>query len=134
MGRIIDSIMPETAPGLVKALELNWRRNEALVSNVANAETPQYRAVDLNFAGELNRAFGQSNAQLAITNPKHMDLGTSSGAHLVDDLSGMTKADGNNVDLEVQMGRIAHVNGRYTMATSILRKQLLILRTAIRQP
>jgi len=118
----------------MKSLELNWRRNETLVSNVSNAETPQYRAVDLNFAGELDRAFQHSPKQLALTNSKHMDLTTATGAHLVNDFSGMTKGDGNNVDLEIQMGTIAYTSGKYALATTILRKQLQILRTAIRQP
>jgi flagellar basal-body rod protein FlgB len=39
-------------------MDLSWRKNETIVSNIANAETPQYRAVKLDFGSELDRAFG----------------------------------------------------------------------------
>ena len=134
MSKPIEGLFGETLPGLQKMLDLTFRRNEALVSNVTNAETPQYRAVDLNFAHELEKAFGQSNPEaLKLTNPKHMDVSGSSSAHLVPDYSGATKADGNNVDIDIQMGRLAYNSGRYSIAASLMRKQLQFIKNAINQ-
>lgn len=135
MGSFIDRFLDRTMPGVSKALDLTWRRNEAIVSNIANAETPQYRASDLNFSGELERAFGKSNQALPLsqTNAKHINIGESSGAHLSADYSGVTKADGNNVDIDIQMGRLAYNSGRYSMAANTIRKQLSLLKNAIRE-
>jgi flagellar basal-body rod protein FlgB len=119
--------------GLRKSLDLTWRRNEAINSNIANAETPQYRAVDLNFAGELNRALLGGQSELKTTNSKHLDLSTSQLAHLSPDLSGATKSDGNNVDIDIQMGRLAYNSGKYSLSTSVLRKKLQFIYNAIRQ-
>lgn len=119
--------------GLEKSLELTWRRNEAISSNIANAETPQYRAVDLNFAQELDRAFGEGPNTLKTTNAQHLDLSSSEMAHLSADLSGVTKPDGNNVDIDTQMGRLTYNSGRYGLTTGILRKKFQMLVNAIRQ-
>ena len=129
---VIDKLFDRTYPGLTKALDLSWQRNQAIVSNIANAETPQYRAVDLNFAGELERAFGEQNSNLDLTNSKHMDIEADSSAHLVPDLSGATKADGNNVDIDTQMGQLAFNSGKYSTATALLRKKLAILKMVAR--
>jgi flagellar basal-body rod protein FlgB len=134
MGLFIDKFLDKTFPGVTKAMDLTWRRNEAISSNIANAETPGYRAVDINFTNELNRAFetGEASSELRTTNAKHMDVSSSSEAHLMPDFSGVTKADGNNVDIDIQMGRLAYNSGKYSTASSIIRKQLTLLKNAIR--
>lgn len=133
MKSLIGSIFSETLPGLEKALDLTWRRNEAISSNIANAETPGYRATDLSFGQELDRAFNKSTDSMLKTDAQHMDLSTDSGAHLIPDLSGVTKPDGNNVDLDVQMGQLAYNKGKYSMAATILRKKIGMISNAIRQ-
>ena len=127
--KIFDSQMD----GLQKTLELTWRRNEAINSNIANAETPQYRAVDLNFSGELDRAMLGTGAEVKKTDSKHLDLSTNELAHLSADFSGVTKPDGNNVDLDIQMGRLSYNSGKYSLASSVLRKKFQVLYNAIRQ-
>ncbi len=134
MSKIVDKLFDHTVPGLEKLLDLSWRRGQALTSNVANAETPMYRAVDLNFASELDRAFErQPSAEIKQTNSKHMDLQSQSSAHLVADYSGATKADGNNVDIDIQMGKLRENSGKYSMASNLIRKKLQIMRMVIQQ-
>lgn len=132
MTTILDTLFTGPLKGLERTLDLTWRRNQAISSNVANAETPGYRAVDLDFAGELKKAFGQEQSTLVKTDPNHMDVGGSKMAHLVADLSGVTKPDGNNVDIDIQMGQMAYNKGRYTAAATVLRKQLSLISNAIR--
>lgn len=134
MGLFIDRFLDKSFPGVVKALDLTWRRNEAISSNIANAETPGYRAVDLDFTNELSRAFGteQSKDSLLMTNTKHIDISASSTAHMISDYSGVTKADGNNVDIDIQMGRLAYNSGKFSLAANVIRKQLTLLKNAIR--
>ena len=130
---LIDGVLDKTYPGLIKQMDLCLKRNEAIVSNITNAETPQYRAVDLNFAGELERAFSAGTEVLKTTNPSHMDISSAGGAHYVQDFSGATKPDGNNVDLDIQMGQIAYNSGKYTGAATLLRKKLTMLKNVIRE-
>lgn len=129
---LLDGIFDKTTPGLEKALDLAWRRGQALASNVANAETPKYRAVDLEFKSELERAFNVTNTDITKTNPLHMDTGEQGPARLVADLSGATKADGNNVDIDVQMTKLQRNQSDFAEAANILRKQFRVLSQAIR--
>lgn len=133
MTNIIGGLFDKTMHGVNKALDLQWRRNQAIASNIANSETPQYRASDLNFAGELDRAFNVQQNDMMSTNSKHMDLDDRSSAHLVPDYRGATKADGNNVDLDIEMGRLAKNTGLYSMSTEIIRKKLQMVRYAIQR-
>jgi flagellar basal-body rod protein FlgB len=133
MRLFLDRIFAEGTPGLEKMLDLSWRRNQVIASNVANAETPGYRASDLNFAGELKRAFGEAAGQgVSQTHAKHLDLAASGKAFIQPDLTGQTKADGNNVDIDIQMGQLSFNSGRYSSATRYLRKKLGMLKMAIR--
>ncbi|MBX7143843.1 MAG: flagellar basal body rod protein FlgB [Oligoflexia bacterium] len=131
MTDLLSKILERTTPGLEKALDLQWRRHEAISSNIANAETPMYRAVDVSFENELTRAFDQSDNTMLKTNSKHMDGSGSMTAHTIGDLSGVTKPDGNNVDIDIQMGKLAYNSGQYTNVTNLLRKQMGVLRRMI---
>lgn len=133
MSKFIDSVFDKTFHGLQKNLELTYRRNEAITSNIANAETPGYRAVDLNFAQELEKSFGAKREVLQKNNAGHMDVARGSGnAHLAGDYSGATKDDGNNVDLDIQMGKMSRNGWDYMESAAMIRKKLQIIRDAIR--
>jgi len=128
-----DMLFDRTSQGLQKSMDLAWKRNEAIASNVANAETPGYRAVDVDFAGELEKAFERDTSPVTRTNPKHLDVGEAGNSHLVADLSGATKADGNNVDIDIQMGQLDFNRNVYVRGADLLRRKLRFLSTAIRQ-
>lgn len=133
MSNYIDKLFDRTVPMLQKDMTVRMKRSEALVSNVSNAETPGYRAVDVNFGKELERALGQQSTALKITKPGHMDTKADSGrSFLVPDYSGVTKPDGNNVDLDLQMGKLTSNAGKFSRSASIVRKKLQMLRMAIR--
>jgi flagellar basal-body rod protein FlgB len=129
----IDKLLGPTIQGLERLLDLSWRRGQAINANIANAETPQYRAVDLDFGRELDEAFGTKSSALEKTSPLHQDVGGSSNAKLISDLSGATKMDGNNVDLDLQMGRLAYNTLTYTRAAALTQKKLGGLSEKIRQ-
>ena len=134
--RLLDTLFDRSVSGLSRTMDLTWKRNQALSANIANAETPQYRAVDVSFGGELERAFeSQDAASLSgRTDPGHLSLkGEADSSKLVKDLSGATKPDGNNVDIDLQMGRLAQNSGDYANAARLIRRQIGLLRTAIRE-
>jgi len=133
--RLLDTLFDRSVTGLSRTMDLTWKRNQALSANIANAETPQYRAIDVSFGNELEKAFEAQNGSLAQTNSAHIDTQSSQGdtSQLVPDLSGPTKPDGNNVDLDLQMGRLAQNSGDYSNAARLIRRQIGLLRTAIRE-
>lgn len=133
MADFMDKLFDQSVYGLQKTLDLTWKRNEALTSNVSNAETPQYRAMDVDFASELDKAFNPNQTgALQLTNSKHLNLESQSNSKFVEDFTGATKPDGNNVDLDVQMGKMVFNAGKYSMSASLIRKKLHMMRMAIR--
>ena len=64
---------------------------------------------------------------------KHMDIKQGESSYLVQDFTGATKPDGNNVDIDVQMGRLAYNSGKYTAAANLVRKKFQMLTNAIKQ-
>lgn len=133
MKTFMSGIFGETLPGLEKAMDLTWKRNQTIASNIANAETPGYRAVDVNFGSELEKAFSQDSSSLLKTSAQHMDVTGSSKSHLVENLSGETKSDGNNVDLDIEMGQLAYNRSKYALAATMVHKRFNLLSQAIKQ-
>ena len=130
---IFSGLFDNTFNGIQKQLVLTHRRNQAITSNIANAETHGYRSVDLNFADELERAFKGQYSNQDKLHPSHQPLRVEgTAAFLAQDFSGPTKNDGNNVDIDIQMGKLVRNSGKYQGATAMVRKKLQILRNAIR--
>lgn len=130
--RFIDGIFDRTVSGLNRAMDLSWKRNEVITANIANAETPQYRAQDLSFGKELENAFQSNDRVLTRTDSGHLDIAQNENATYIPDYSGTTKADGNNVDIDMQMTQLAQNGSDYANAAQLIRRQIGLLRMAIR--
>ena len=115
-----------------KSMDLQFRRHTLLSGNVVNSDTPNYRARDLDFANELEKSLDPKGGELNMTNPLHMGMLEDNKAHAVIDNSGAMGADGNNVDLDAQMARLADNSRSYSNSTSWLGVQLRLLKTAAR--
>jgi len=92
------------------ALDLRARRQEILASNLANSDTPNYKAQDLDFASALRSAMGVSAGQrgalnLKRTDSRHMDgtgAGSSAAASIKYRSAVQPSLDGNTVDVNVE--------------------------------
>ncbi|MCC6933489.1 MAG: flagellar basal body rod protein FlgB [Deltaproteobacteria bacterium] len=115
---------------LERSLDLRIKRHALLTSNVANSETPGFKARELDFAGELEKAVGKQNESLAKTNPGHQDLASLQASHIVFDNSGAVGNDGNNVDLDINVGKLSSNAAGYNHAVNLLTMKLRILRDA----
>ncbi|ATC95550.1 flagellar basal body rod protein FlgB [Pseudoalteromonas tunicata] len=80
------------------------QRAEVLASNIANADTPGYKAKDIDFAQALKSAKSAQSSQLSRTHEKHFSINTSS----IDSISQFRNpnqpdtGDGNSVDVQVE--------------------------------
>jgi len=89
-----------------QALKIHSRRAEVLAGNLANVDTPGYKARDIDFKAALQQVKGgMGDVALRTTNPNHINsAGTSPGR--IDDVLGEMKyripsqpsLDGNTVD------------------------------------
>lgn len=111
-------------------------RQEVLSRNIANADTPYYRAQDVKAfrfdSALLRNQPGTADLTLAATRPGHLGLprnGVNVAADRADTYS--EDPDGNTVNLEQQMMKQVDVAKAYDMATSVYRASMSMLRTAV---
>ena len=125
-------LFDSTFSAINKALDLRFKRHSTLASNMANASTPNYRAREVNFAGELERVLHGNAGELKKTDPKHMDLASHGQSFVTYDTTGAIGADGNNVDLDITMGKLSTNSRAYSNAATLLSMKLRMLRAASR--
>jgi len=116
---------------------MQWHqtRQGVLAENIANADTPGYRARDLkklSFDRELSQISGELAA--AKTHPSHLSIG-STGGRFKTDKSGQLEItpDGNGVSLEEQMMKVAANQMDYQAATTLYSRGLALLRLAVKR-
>ncbi len=112
---------------LRRSLDYHLNRHAVLGSNVANAETPGYRAMDVSFDAYLSRA-----ERINQTNPRHM---TTSGMQefemeVFEDPAASPGNDGNTVSLEREMAKISANTIRFKTNLEILSRRLATLKYA----
>jgi flagellar basal-body rod protein FlgB len=100
------------------ALNLRAARQELIASNIANADTPNYKAKDINFVNALRGALAGTTEKLPMTvsAPDHLrgNAGeTVMGAPVQYRVPVQPSADGNTVDMDVERAQFADNALRY---------------------
>ncbi|MGA7800105.1 MAG: flagellar basal body rod protein FlgB [Gammaproteobacteria bacterium] len=130
----IDSalgIMPE-------ALRLREQRSEVLASNLANADTPNYKARDFDFKAALTQATSgtAANGHLALTtdNPRQLQAAgaLAGGAQLQYRIPDQPALDGNTVDSQQEKASFAQNAVQYQATLTFLSGRIKGLMGAIK--
>ena len=135
---------------LAAALEVLALRQRLLAQNVANAETPGYKRYDVAFdralalaleasgrgAGRADglQAAGRGPLPLAATHPAHQPGRGPAGAlwqAVYRETGTALRNDGNNVDLDAEMARLAETGLHYQALIRQLSDRIALLRTVI---
>ena len=106
-------------------------RQEVIAKNIANADTPEYRAKDIaSFADTYDTT--PSDTKMRTTRAGHMldSTATQAGYDLVD-APGATAPNGNTVSLETEMMKSSQVRHEHELALSVYKSSMNILRTSI---
>jgi flagellar basal-body rod protein FlgB len=118
-----------------QALKLGSQRQQLIASNIANSDTPRYKAADINFADALKQA--ESNT------PKGVVLQTTAPGHIASTAGQVVLAqttyrtptqaaqDGNTVEMDVERAQFADNTVRYEAAFRFLNQQIKTLLSAI---
>ena len=118
------------------ALLLRSERSRVLASNIANADTPHYKARDFNFQQALANATGTqltSTTQPARTNEGHLRAaGLNPHAPTLLYRTPLQNAlDANTVDLDVERANFSENTVRYEASLRFLNGQIRTLLTSI---
>jgi len=116
-----------------QALGLYARRAEILAANLANADTPNYRARDIDFQATLANAQAATNPlPLAVTTAKHLQAGDNNEYALLYRNPHQTSLDGNTVDTQVEHAEFAQNALRYSASLTFISGKIRGLMGAIK--
>lgn len=122
-----------------EALNLRHERQQVLAGNIANADTPNYKARDFNFAGELAKVMeqgrpGGSTLALTTTSARHIGGGIAAGAgprELLYRVPEQPSLDGNTVDMDRERVHFADNSVRYQTSLALINGQIQGLKSAL---
>jgi flagellar basal-body rod protein FlgB len=121
------------------ALSLREKRQAVLASNIANADTPNYKARDIDFSANLQQAMQRAATPqpLHTTAGKHFARPAQDGATLPDGTPLLYRhpaqgaVDGNTVDMDVERNNFADNALRYEAGVTFINSQIKGLLAAI---
>ena len=118
-----------------KGLSASWMRNAVIRNNIANVETPGFKASYLEFESLFAKAAQEGGFVATRTHPGHRSFG-SGDINNVRPMIRQSKelsmrADGNNVDIESENVRLAQNSLYYNTLMEKLNSEIRRLRMAI---
>lgn len=121
-----------------EALNLRHQRQKVLASNIANADTPNYKARDFDFGKELSRAMEQqparSNLTVATTSAQHIStpaFGSTGVSELLYRVPTQPSLDGNTVDMDTERAQFTDNAVRYQTSLVLLNSRIQSLKSAM---
>lgn len=125
------------------ALRVRGQRQELIAANIANADTPNYKARDIDFKAAMQGAMAgrvRDTFNVAKTNAEHLDgvatvsAGVSSSGGSGEPLFRpiiQGSVDGNTVDMDVERNQFADNGIRYEASLTMLNSQIKQMLAAI---
>ncbi|MEE4297655.1 MAG: flagellar basal body rod protein FlgB [Wenzhouxiangella sp.] len=116
-----------------QAVQLRSQRTELLAANIANADTPGYKARDIDFASVMRQTTGAGEG-LRVTHAKHLNAnGMAAGqAAAMYRIPTQPALDGNTVDVQQEQAAFAENSVRYQASLEFLSGRVRGLITAIK--
>lgn len=126
------NIFDGALPALERSLDVRQARQTALASDLANADTPGFSPVDVDFDSAMKAAL--EGGGVRRTHHNHLDVGggdPSLAAVESEALAGVATPDGNRVEVDRVLGELAANGMQYTAAARAAGKQLAVLRYVV---
>ncbi len=131
------TLFDNTISFLSKALDMMSDRHKLLSANIANQDTPHYKARDINFTDELKAAQNSGGVQqISRTNPMHLNAETglnSSGAAVINRPESNAGYDDNSVNVELEMANMAQNSILYNASAQVISTKFRMIANAIRE-
>ncbi len=129
-----DQIYDSTIGGLNAVMNFRLMNQNVVASNIANADTPGYKAQKLEFEDALRNALeisgrlkmeGSDPAHFIKADPGHID------PEIYDNPNGVVNLDGNSVDRNAEQVALAENQIHYDAAAEMIRRKIGIMKYAI---
>jgi flagellar basal-body rod protein FlgB len=100
-------LFSKTFDSLEKGLNYSSLKQEVISQNIANVDTPNYKAKEVRFKDVLNQSMIQSK-EAYRTDPRHFHFNVaSSSTNIVDQKNVTYNNNGNSVDMDKEMSDLA---------------------------
>ncbi|MCA9492167.1 MAG: flagellar basal body rod protein FlgB [Myxococcales bacterium] len=118
--------------GLQNVLDLRSQQHALTATNLANADTPGFRARVIDFEHELSAAYGDDGRlQVQRTDARHIGTGAAAGNPAILELEPMDGTlDGNSVNVEREMVRLGENQMLFSAVSRGLSRRLAMLKFA----
>lgn len=121
-----------------QSIALRAQRQEVLSSNIANADTPNYKARDFDFKAAMQNAVDARmrlpDTQLTLTSARHIPAkaaSTGGPTELLYRLPYQASLDGNTVDMDIERVQFADNTLHYQSSLQVLSNRIKGLQSAI---
>lgn len=126
----------KTFKALEASLKFRQLRQELISSNIANAETPGYKAKKVEFEEALARALDtDEQMNMKVEDGRHFNVGNGGFNNLqpeiFEDPNGIVSMNGNTVDRDKEMAEMAENKIMYDASVQLINKKLALLKYAI---
>lgn len=131
-----DQLFGSTVSLLANVLDLRTQRQSLIASNISNVDTPEYKAVRLDFEKELQSAVGSPHqTKLTRTNERHLPSADFNNIHarVVTDPIQKSSPDGNTVDIDRELTKMSKNHLMYNVTAQILAQRFTSLKSVIRE-
>ena len=112
-----------------KAMVLRQRRLALLGQNIANADTPHYKAKDIDFKKIMAK---ETDFSIKLSQAGHMNSTNSRNPALIFRTPNNPAADGNTVELNYEQAQFGKESARYTATLQFLENRIGGIRRALR--
>lgn len=115
-----------------KALVARDHRASQLANNLANVNTPNYKAVDVDFNELLTATMAGSSQQLQTSSPNHINTNADFSANLKYRVPAHDSLDGNTVDKDVETAEFAKNALNYQASLNFLGSKIKTMMAALK--
>ena len=130
----MSNLFDKTTDALATSLRMREIRHNVTTSNIANAETPNYKAQKVDFEEALASALDiDGTGNMDATHKDHFVNGTTSSVtpEVYDNPEASVNNDGNTVDMEKEISALAENSILYKSALQLINKKMAALKYAI---
>ncbi len=127
-------VIDKTMQAAMTALDGLSQRQTQISRNIANIDTPGYKAQNVNFEEALSKALKTTDGgklSLSLTHQAHLTPPEKTGNYMTVSYrpGGSERADGNNVDIDVELTDMSETTITYQAVTAAVKKKFELLRT-----
>ena len=113
---------------LERFINFTSMRHGIITSNIANADTPEYKAKDVSFQKNLD-----AEMELRTTDPKHITVSENSLQREKETGTSNPWADGNTVELDMEVAKMTENAMLFQAGISMLTTKIRMFKNAIRR-